>query len=410
MFKKIFFLTCIYALFIFAGCQYFTLQSYKEWNDKNSSSLPLEVNNLNIVEGYLQIYLSWIDPSDNDFSHVKIIVENEGVYIGEYDVLKGKLFKTFIGLKAGSNYNFRVITIDKNGKKSAGVYKEGVVRNFSNGLAYYTATLSNPIIASGMESTSGTALQGRTVILSSYWLGKYEVTYAQWYEVYTWAIINGYSFANYGTEGSASSAAASSIAPTSRKNEPVTFVNWRDCMVWCNALSEKESLTPCYTYSGSVIRDSRDANATACDNAVLTLTNNGYRLPTEAEWEYAASGGSLTHGYTYSGSNNLSDVAWYDSNSGGSTHNVGTKASNELGMYDMSGNVYEWMTDGRGTITTGITETNPISPMLSPTDPYRSTRGGGYNNTSSTALISSRNSNSLAGEEPGIGFRIARTK
>ena len=130
-------------------------------------------------------------------------------------------------------------------------------------------------------------------------------------------------------------------------NNPVNNVSWYDALVYCNKLSIKENLTPCYTINGSTNPDawgtvptSNDAtwNAATCNFEV-----NGYRLPTEAEWEWLARGGEE---YTYAGSDNVDDVAWYTSNTNNTgTREVKTKAPNGYGLYDMSGNVYEWCWD-----------------------------------------------------------------
>jgi sulfatase modifying factor 1 len=116
-----------------------------------------------------------------------------------------------------------------------------------------------------------------------------------------------------------------------RGNRPVSGVTWYDATAYCNWLSQKEGLVPCYSGKGK---------ATKCDFAA-----NGYRLPTEAEWEYAARGGQKSLGHVYAGSDNPDEVAWYVANSGGQTHPAGQKQPNELGLYDMSGNLYEWCWD-----------------------------------------------------------------
>jgi formylglycine-generating enzyme required for sulfatase activity len=106
---------------------------------------------------------------------------------------------------------------------------------------------------------------------------------------------------------------------------------WYEAIEYCNWLSEQEGFTPCITPA---------TLATECD-----FSADGYRLPTEAEWEYAARGGNRSEGYIYAGSNDADEVAWYADNSGGHTHPIGQKAPNELGLYDMSGNALEWCWD-----------------------------------------------------------------
>ena len=146
---------------------------------------------------------------------------------------------------------------------------------------------------------------------------------------------------------------------------PVEQVSWYDAIYFCNKLSEKEGLTPVYSVNG--ITDVSKWGYTPHNKEELegnirqNLAANGYRLPTEAEWEYAAEGGEY---YTYSGSNNLDEVGWYCDNSGERPHSVAQKKANGYGLYDMIGNVYEWCWD---------------------VDPYRSRRryyrGGSYSNS-----------------------------
>jgi sulfatase modifying factor 1 len=112
---------------------------------------------------------------------------------------------------------------------------------------------------------------------------------------------------------------------------PVVCVSWYDAVKYCNWLSKRDGLTPCYSGSG--------------DNTVWHYSSNGYRLPTEAEWEYAARGVLKGRGYEFAGSNSVDDVGWYWDNAGRNSHSVGQKMPNELGLYDRSGNVFEWYWD-----------------------------------------------------------------
>jgi len=182
-----------------------------------------------------------------------------------------------------------------------------------------------------MGKELGTAGRGdvtpvHTVTLTGFNMSKYPVTQAQ----YKWVM--GTNPSNF----------------TESLDCPVEKVTWYDAVEFCNKLSVKEGLQPVYTISGETV--------------TADWGKNGYRLPTEAQWEYAAKGGNPNAagwvGYTYSGSNNIDDVAWYSDNSNSKTHEVGQKRPNRLGLYDMSGNVYEWCWDWYGDYSSGA-QTDP---------------------------------------------------
>ena len=136
------------------------------------------------------------------------------------------------------------------------------------------------------------------------------------------------------------------------------------------------------------------------------ITGKIFRLPTEAEWEYAARGGNMSKGYKYSGSNTIGDVAWYSSNSSSMTHPVGTKAPNELGIYDMSGNVYEWCSDWYGGYSSSA-QTNPTGPT---SGSYRVYRGGGWNFYARDCRVSFRYNNYPDNRNKHRGFRLVCQK
>ena len=173
-------------------------------------------------------------------------------------------------------------------------------------------------------------------------------------------------------------------------NYPVNMVSWYDAVEYCNALSRKEGLNPVYSGSG--------------DNIRMNINANGYRLPTEAEWEYAARGGASTSSATYTGSNTIGSVAWYTVNSGSKTHPVGGKQANELGLYDMSGNVWEWCWDWEGNYSSG-SQTDPTggSPCS-----FRVYRGGGWYSYFWFCRSADRDFNYPSNRGDDMGFRLVR--
>ena len=133
------------------------------------------------------------------------------------------------------------------------------------------------------------------------------------------------------------------------------------------------------------------------------LTGKEFRLPTEAEWEYAARGGKYSRGYKYSGSNNSDEVAWYGSNSGSKTHSVKTKKANELGLYDMSGNVWEWCNDWWGCYQSN-SQTNPTGPSEGGS---RVIRGGGWGGSDGYVRVSDRRDGTPDYRDDDFGLRLA---
>ena len=176
-------------------------------------------------------------------------------------------------------------------------------------------------------------------------------------------------------------------------NYPINGITWNEAIAYCNWLSTKEKLQPCYSKKGP--------------NFVCNFKANGYRLPTEAEWEFAAKGGTNSKGFRYSGSDKLEDVAWYKANSNGQPHTVGTKLPNELGIYDMSGNVWEWCWDWYNKDFYKLEKgDNPKGPEMGE---RRTVRGGSWDSKSNYVRPANRISTIPSKTHEFYGFRIART-
>ena len=204
-----------------------------------------------------------------------------------------------------------------------------------NGVSFVMVKVSGGTFQMGATS-SGDLLDRdkpvHQVTLSDYYIGETEVTQE------LWQAVMGSNPSKFTGSGQL----------------PVEYVSWDDCQTFITKLNE--------------------------------LTGMQFRLPTEAEWEFAARGGNSSQHYKYSGSNNIDDVAWYSNNSNRNTHEVGTKAPNELGLYDMSGNVREWCQDWYGSYNSSA-QTNPTGPT---SGSNRVNRGGGWNSNAGDCRVSDR--------------------
>jgi formylglycine-generating enzyme required for sulfatase activity len=189
-------------------------------------------------------------------------------------------------------------------------------------------------------------------------------------------------------------------------NYPMYYVSWYDAIEYCNKRSIKERLAPAYTID-KTRSDGNNSNEADDMKWVVTWNRNanGYRLPTEAEWEWAAKGGGKDFMiYEYSGSNSVDGVAWYDGNSENRTHPVKTKAGNSLGLYDMSGNIYELCWDWYGSYS-GSSQTDPAGAAGGS---YRVIRGGSWYFDAQGVRSTYRLIFPPLGRAHIIGFRLVR--
>ncbi len=232
-----------------------------------------------------------------------------------------------------------------------------------NGVSFNMVTVAGGTFMMGATDAFDNEKPAHQVTLSSYSIGETEVTQALWLAV-------------MGSN-------PSYFTPTNGYNQnlqrPVEQVSWNDCQTFISKLNQ--------------------------------MTGKNFRLPTEAEWEYAARGGNLSKGYEYAGSNSMGDVAWYYRNScadGSSspdygTHSVATKSPNELGLYDMSGNVWEWCQDWYGSYTSDA-QTNPTGPA---SGSFRVFRGGSWDLTAGFCSVSCRNYDLPSITYSRLGLRLA---
>jgi formylglycine-generating enzyme required for sulfatase activity len=249
---------------------------------------------------------------------------------------------------------------------------------------------SNMIIVEGGQFLMGASDCGddakppHPVELSRFLIGKYPVTFVE-YDAYCRAIGQKIPTDNGWGQG----------------QRPIINVSWHDAIVYCNWRSRQEGLAIAYNEKNGVLLDHTGKGATDTSKVL------GYRLPTEAEWEYAARGGQKSQGYCYSGSNSLAEVGWYSGNAGNQTHPVGMKKMNELGLHDISGNVWEWCQDWY------LNSYYVVSPKLNPsglmTGSSRVIRGGAWGNDATYCHTAYRNCNSPGDSSYNLGFRLCRS-
>ncbi|MBI3193580.1 MAG: SUMF1/EgtB/PvdO family nonheme iron enzyme [Ignavibacteriae bacterium] len=314
-----------------------------------SNTVILEWNDNNAFETIFEI-----EQSVNDTNHFSLV---ETV---DLNITTATLSGTF---DSSSIYYFRIRAISVH---NTSIYS--TIANATRAMLLFGELIyvQGGTFQMGNNTGSSDEQPVHNLTIKSFYIGRNEVTQNEWKQVVDWKKLNG------GTTLSSSPSYFGSSAL------PVEKVSWTDVITWISYLN-------------------------------LMMGTNSYRLPTESEWEYAAKGGIHNmDNYTYSGSNTIEEVAWYNNNSDGSTHRKGTKKANQLGIFDMSGNVWEWCSDWYHTSYTGAPTDGNSWDTQQNGYPTRIVRGGSWELSSTFCRVTQRNGASPGDRFSNLGFRYVK--
>ena len=351
--------------------------------------------------GPKEIILNWTNPADSDFDHVEIVyTTNDGTADSAESeaISESSANKTFSGIDGTkAYYTYYIASVDKLGNTSKEVkYRVSVNKTVSN---VPEGFVEIPAVSISESETwtpaSNVFVRGRKLEIASFYMSDHEVTRGEYKAV----MGEDPSYASaYDKDGN------ELTGDDNVKNNPVNNISWYDALVYCNTRSIKEGLAPCYAIDGKTNPIKWGTVPTSSDStwnaATCNFAEDGYRLPTEAEWEWAARGGES---YTYAGSNTIGDVAWYTENTNNTgTRDVKTKKANAYGLYDMSGNVWEWCWDWYGSISNETASAGPASGSR------RCRRGGSWGLNTYSAQVAIRNYDNPDYCDRYYGFRLVR--
>ncbi|MCF7920407.1 MAG: formylglycine-generating enzyme family protein [Candidatus Cloacimonetes bacterium] len=410
--KKVYLLAAVITIFLMFSCTDNTTETNNENEAPWIPTNPLPINGSTDIN--ISPALSWScsDPEGDSLSYDVYfgIVPAPGIeeLVSVHQSEKSYNPDT---LQFETTYYWKIVADDGELNSTSEVWSFSTE---AEGISDNLITVQGGSFQMGDTHGSGDAdeLPVHAVTLSSFRIGKYEVTHQEVIDVYNWALDNNHIYyENFDVLNSTgdpevlldlndsdcaiefiyNALVFSGSVYAASPEYPCIEITWFGAAAYCNFLSIIQNFDPCYNFVDW-----------SCNQAA-----NGYRIPTEAEWEFAARGGVAEPDYIYSGSDICSDVAWFTGNSTSNTHIAGLRQANGLGIFDMSGNVWEWCNDWYSATY------YDISPVDNPAGPETGTgrvmRGGSFSSDDFYCRVSFRGSNTPFSSNENRGFRICRT-